>query len=358
MIRVENRTGLWIVQHPRERFHPIGTARIATCGLTNVHVQTAFRFLEDWPDVPSEAALLFPSPDAPELSSMPREDRPRHLVVVDGTWANAAALVRDLPWLARLRRCRIEPAQPGNYRIRKEPTASSLSTIEAIVQALMVLEPETEGLDRLIASFDAMIDQQIEVAQARRGSSRRRGRPGGPTFLPRALASSEDVILVHGESISTPGDGGRAHHRELVQWAAVRVSTGLTFEGLVRPEVRFPTDAHLRHMGIEAAELRNAADMASMRRGWRAFVRPGEVIATMHQDVMEVGAAWLGSLGTTVALKTAYENWRRHPRGGAHGTSAHELPQSAELPIRGRAGEQLAKTLTWLRPLLAARRSF
>ncbi|HHH10935.1 MAG TPA: DTW domain-containing protein, partial [Sorangium sp.] len=31
--RVDNRTKIWLLQHPRERFHPIGTARIARLGL-------------------------------------------------------------------------------------------------------------------------------------------------------------------------------------------------------------------------------------------------------------------------------------------------------------------------------------
>jgi len=351
MTPVENRTGVWIVQHPRERFHPIGTARIATCGLANVRCATAFRNFSDWPAVPSEAMLLFPSPDALELSAIEPGDRPPHLLVVDGTWANAAALIRDQPWLGRFRRCRIEPTEPGNYRIRKEPAARCLSTIEAIVQALMVLEPETEGLERLLASFDSMIDRQIEVMEVRRARNPRRSRRRSElSGLPRVITGHGDLVLVHGESISTSG-AALAHHRELVQWAAVRVSTGESFDRLARPEVRFPTATHLQHMGIDATTLGEAADIESMRRDWNVFLRPGDVVAALHQSVLDVGAAWLGSFGAPVALKSAYCNWRR-ARSVAEQTASQDDLGLSELNIRGRAGAQLAQTLAWLKPLL------
>jgi len=317
MTPVMNRTGVWILQHPRERFHPLGTVRIATCGLTNVRAETAFRSLGDWPEVPREAMLLFPSPDAIELSSIEPCDRPRHLLVVDGTWANAAALLRDQPWLGQFRRCRIEPTAPGNYRIRREPAPGCLSTIEAIAQAL-----ELSG-------------------------------------LPRAITSHGDLVLVHGESISASGDGTRAHHRndtrahhrELVQWAAVRLSTGESFDHLARPEARFPTATHLRHIGIDASTLDEAEDIESMRRRWLAFLRPGDVVAALHQSVLDVGEAWLGSFGAPVALKSAYCNWRRARSASARDLACENL-SLPELNIRGRAGVQLAQTLAWLTPLL------
>ena len=168
VIPVANRTPLVIVQHPREQRHPFGTVRIARLGLRQVEVKVASRSDDDRavcpPCAPPGAALLFPSPDAAILGE---EARPAALVVVDGTWPTARKLVRDNPWLQALPRVRLQPQRPGNYRIRQAPRPSfQLSTIEAVVAALRILEPEAHDLDGLLDAFDTMIDRQISLAQA------------------------------------------------------------------------------------------------------------------------------------------------------------------------------------------------
>ena len=119
-------------------------------------------------DVPRDpgAALLFPGPSATPLNELSAAEHPDPLVVVDGTWPNARRIVRLNPWLSALPRVSLVPRQPGNYRIRraKRPDVQ-LSTIEAIVEALRVLEPNNEGLPALLESFDKMIDRQIELSQ-------------------------------------------------------------------------------------------------------------------------------------------------------------------------------------------------
>ena len=162
--RVANRTHVTILQHPRERFHAIGTARIARLGLEQValHVPSApvtrSLFVDARP--PGAAGLLFPGPDARELATLAPGERPDALVVLDGTWGQARKLYRANPWLDALPRYALAPALPTNYRIRRAPRASYVSTIEAIVAALRIVEPETPGLDGLLAAFDAMIDAQ------------------------------------------------------------------------------------------------------------------------------------------------------------------------------------------------------
>ncbi|HBQ11890.1 MAG TPA: DTW domain-containing protein, partial [Myxococcales bacterium] len=161
---VDNRTAITLVQHPRERRHPFGTARIARLGLSNF----AMHVLEpdDPLDVPRDAAVLFPDPGAPSLTELPPSRRPRHLVVIDGTWAHASQLRRNHPSLAPLSAVTLPPGPPSRYRIRREPSDEAISTIEAIVRALRVLEPETRGVDGLLDTFDAMIDDQLETRSA------------------------------------------------------------------------------------------------------------------------------------------------------------------------------------------------
>ena len=62
--RLDNRTPIAILQHPRERAHPIGTARLARLGLSNVHVEVAW----DANAIEAETQEGVPSfdPDAPD----------------------------------------------------------------------------------------------------------------------------------------------------------------------------------------------------------------------------------------------------------------------------------------------------
>jgi DTW domain-containing protein YfiP len=161
--RVANRTGIIILQHPRERFHPVGTARIAALGFEKVRLELC----APWADaallrdrVPLGTALLYPSPGASELAALSRDDRPRHLVVLDGTWSQAKKIYDVHSWLRALPHVRLTPSEPSCYRIRRQPRPECVATLEAILQALAILEPQTQGLDRLSASFRAMIDRQ------------------------------------------------------------------------------------------------------------------------------------------------------------------------------------------------------
>lgn len=162
--KVDNATRVLIIQHPRERRHPFGTARLARLGLGNVEVRVAFsyRSIAPPPEELVDAAVLYPGPTAALLG--PEGPKPSTLVVVDGTWSSAGKVIRDHAWLRDLPRVGLEPKRAGRYRIRKAPDPSKqLSTIEAIALALEAIEPETPGLDGLGAAFDSMIDRQLEL---------------------------------------------------------------------------------------------------------------------------------------------------------------------------------------------------
>jgi len=100
---------------------------------------------------PPGTALLYPSAGARELTALAPDEHPRALIVLDGTWSQAGKLYRANPWLGALPHYVLAPAAPTRYRIRLAPRPSYLSTIEAIVAALGVLELETPGLGDLIA---------------------------------------------------------------------------------------------------------------------------------------------------------------------------------------------------------------
>ncbi len=152
----------------RERYHPFNTARMVHHALRNSslvvdHVDKLGGLL---PPFGPRAGLLFPSPDAQIISEVPRCDAPDQLVVLDGTWKHAKRILLSLPVLKALPKYRLVPSAPGQYRIRLEPTSDALSTVEATVEALRVLEPDTDGLDQLLGAFRTMVDTQLAHPQA------------------------------------------------------------------------------------------------------------------------------------------------------------------------------------------------
>src|SRR5690606_19710680 len=149
----------------------------------------------------------------------------------DGTWNHAKRLWRANPWLEDLPHVRINPAEPSRYRIRREPERHCLSTLEAVIAALRAIEPDLEGLDSLLAAFDHMIDQQIELARTSVRMPRRKKRTHRATNrLPRALHEDyDDLVLLYtewGEPARPPFETPRT----VLQWTALRPSTGETFE--------------------------------------------------------------------------------------------------------------------------------
>ena len=198
--RVANRTRVTILQHPRERFHAIGTARIARLGLANSEVLLPRGVVPRSLRIPLSlapgSALLFPGDAARDLAEFGPEERLPGLVVLDGTWSQARSLLRENPDLAALPQVKLNPAAPSRYRIRKEPRGSYLSTIEAIVQALRLIEPETPGLDGLMGVFDTMIDEQVVYANRnpRRPLRKMARRSSEPSSEPGGLDPCRDDV--------------------------------------------------------------------------------------------------------------------------------------------------------------------
>lgn len=160
--RVANQTGIIILQHPRERFHAIGTVRIARLALENVRVEACSQWVDSSAiraQLPERTALLYPTIGARDLATLPVEEQPRHLVILDGTWFHAKKIYDAHHWLHALPQVRLTPSEPSRYRIRPEPRKSYVATLEAIVYALRIIEP-TPGLDGLLRSFAAMINWQ------------------------------------------------------------------------------------------------------------------------------------------------------------------------------------------------------
>ena len=290
------RTRVVFIQHPRERYVAIGTARMAHLALPNSELHTVERFDEqsDWasrllaPD--SGAALLFPGEDARDLGAMAPQDYPKRLVVLDGTWPQARKLFRLNPALARLPRVAFTPRAPSNYRIRREPRVEFVSTIEAVVQVLSLVEG-SDRFDAMLEAFDWMIDHQL-AAQARRTSPPRRKlkmskKPKPPPVPPELLNRPGDLVVAYAEANAFPDAGPT----ELGQWTAYRPSTGETFDAVCLPRLPqglSPSTPHHLELPAERFAPGRAEAMSAALERWRAFLRPGDLLCLWGPFTLEL----------------------------------------------------------------------
>ena len=166
---VFTQTNLLILQHRDERTHPFNSARIVHQALENCELIVGRNSELANMDLgfSENAGLLYPHWQSKPLTDLPPSEMPKQLVFLDGTWNHARTMYRDIDALKTLPCYRLTPETPSRYRIRKEPTRDSLSTLEAIVLVLKQVEPELEGLDLLIAAFDLMNQQQVDELKRR-----------------------------------------------------------------------------------------------------------------------------------------------------------------------------------------------
>jgi len=166
---LDSRTRVVLLQHPSESAHALNTARLAALGLVNAELRVGevFDDLVELLQTPGyRPALLFPGEHAQVLTAYGEVDhRPLLLIVPDGTWRKARKLLYLNPLLEALPRVTLGAVAPSRYRLRKAPEPGALSTLEAVVEALNVLE-QPVSFDALLKPFEALIEGQIKAMGA------------------------------------------------------------------------------------------------------------------------------------------------------------------------------------------------
>lgn len=293
---IETTTKIVILQHPRERFMPIGTARMASLCLPQATLLVGMRWAENPALAPHLAdparppILLYPGPDAKDILREPPPG-PVTLVVVDGTWSQARTVIRDNPTLQTLPRYAFVAPEPTIYRIRKEPSDEYCSTIEALMHVLGALEGDPVRFRSLLDPMRRMIDAQIACqAHSPRRSTPRQPRTGPPRRpLPELdLARWDDLVLLVGEANAWPySTEGASPRDELVHLMLHRPATGETFARVIAPRRPLsPTATH--HTGLTEDELRAGDSCETVLADLAAWLRPTDLVA-----------AW-GHYGTTL----------------------------------------------------------
>lgn len=284
---IETKTRIVVLQHPRERNKAIGTARIAALCLPALEIVVGVDFEQDertralLDDPARPAVLLYPSPGARDLATDPPEG-PVTLVVLDGTWNQAKSLLKHNAWLERLPRVAFDPARPSEYRIRREPRAECLSTIEAIANALGVLEGDPAPYRAMLTPFRAMVDTQLDF-QRRVGKPRDKSRlmrRVKPVWaLPPALRDPSRVVLVAVESNAWPIDAKDRHPDEVVHALAVRGDGSARLDLVVRPTHPLAPSV-TSHTRLAADVLLAGAPRSALGPAFAAFLRPGDTLAS------------------------------------------------------------------------------
>jgi len=158
LVHIDNKTPILVLQHPKEKTHPLNTIHIARKCLQNMEVRHTPIDNDACIEWTKDAALLFPHQDSVPLPS----DHDGPLLFLDATWPKAQGMRLSIPAL-RKKTCYHIPEPPlGEYIIRKTKHPHALSSIEAIAATLEYIEQAPGRYEALRKAFRARIQMQIQ----------------------------------------------------------------------------------------------------------------------------------------------------------------------------------------------------
>jgi DTW domain-containing protein YfiP len=159
-------TKLLLVAHRAEIRKPTNTGQLAAACLPGAKL--CLRGREgvandpvDW-DPATTPLLLFPTSDAVEIEEWRRSHGNLRvtLIVPDGTWRQAKRIPRRVPELRGMQAVKLDAKRESGYRLRRGRYDHHLATMEAVAQALGVLEgPAVE--ERLMHVFHAVVERAL-----------------------------------------------------------------------------------------------------------------------------------------------------------------------------------------------------
>ncbi|WP_119157656.1 tRNA-uridine aminocarboxypropyltransferase [Caldimonas tepidiphila] len=159
-----HRTEVLVLQHPQEQRQAKNSVALLRLSLAHCEVVVGERFAPAalqallhrpgrdtrllYPDVPAA-----PAPPAPGMT-----EAPLRLVVIDATWRKSLRMLLEHPTLAALPRLSLDAPAPTRYRaIRAARRADQVSTLEATVQALAMLEGPSFDAAPLLDAFGCFV---------------------------------------------------------------------------------------------------------------------------------------------------------------------------------------------------------
>lgn len=160
-----HRTEVVVLQHPQEQRQAKNSVALLRLSLAHCEVVVGERFAPAalqalllrpgrdtrllYPDVPTAPAPAAPAPSA---------GTPLRLVVIDATWRKSLRMLLEHPALAALPRLALDAPAPTRYRaIRAARRPDQVSTLEATVQALAMLEAPSFQAAPLLEAFGRFV---------------------------------------------------------------------------------------------------------------------------------------------------------------------------------------------------------
>jgi DTW domain-containing protein YfiP len=165
--RLWTRTRLVLLIHYREARKPSNTGQLAARCLerSSVTVYGKRGQTLDPPAVGEDEIplLLFPDDDAVPITQHAASARPIALFVPDGNWRQASKVRRRAPGFSAMPCVTLPEAGPTEYRLRAEPRAGGLATLEAVARALGILEGDAglEAERAMTAVFRVMVERTL-----------------------------------------------------------------------------------------------------------------------------------------------------------------------------------------------------
>lgn len=175
-----------LIQYREARRH-VATGRLSHLCLESSELIEGYDYTHDTrvneilADPRLAPVVLYPGEGSVNLSRMAPagrkalfpEGREPVVFVIDGTWTSARKTMQRSANLARLPRISFDPGAPSRIRLRQQPAAYCLSTVEAIHRTIQLLGTAPPArANHLLEVFDYMVDQQVrltpEVRQPRR----------------------------------------------------------------------------------------------------------------------------------------------------------------------------------------------
>lgn len=361
------RAELVLLQHPRESRNPIGTARMAHLGVERSALRVGIHFAEDpaivaaLSDPTRRNIVLYPAANSRPAEELRGDEAALRIFILDGTWWQAKKLWQANPWLQALPAYRLTPRMAGQYRIRREPAAHCLATIEAVAQLLDVIGDKEGEYSPLLRPFHVMVEKQIAHAQAPqrtpRARTRRRASPIG-SQLQELTSLLPRLLLVHAEGNGWPknqsrlGSGSGPGNVELMQWLAIRPATGEKFHALLQTRTRAPSA--LRDQALTEVEMASAISEKEFLFRWQAFSRDDDVWCTWGHSPESLMNRAGGAMPRAINLQKVCNSWfRRRMQHVENALEALGNPAvTAEFP--GRGGRRIVQMAATVRTLVSA----
>jgi len=165
--KLDLKTRLCLVIHAKELKRTTNTGRLALEALVNSEMR--IRGADTTPmDLSNllidryRTVLFYPSDEAVELNAefMSQDARPVQLIVPDGNWRQASKVHYRHKELSKVPRVMIRAPNLSQYYLRVETTAEGMATLQAIAEAMGVIEgPQVK--DQLMKLYEAKLQATL-----------------------------------------------------------------------------------------------------------------------------------------------------------------------------------------------------